>query len=170
MFCGKCGNQISAGVRFCGKCGWQVPNVEQVPSKPVCKSCGAELKEGIKFCGVCGAKVESDVPESAPAQSVPPVTEQVRSLPQTSTEPVKEVPPQPQVEQPKAEVSVEAPAESVAKTVSRLIRLTTPDGTMEFKSTGKADDSFLCGLYKIEVLADDEPCGSAECVIENKEE
>lgn len=170
MFCGKCGNQIAVGVRFCGNCGWQVPNVEQVPSKPVCKSCGVELKEGIKFCGVCGTKVESATAETTSVQSAPPVAEQVQPVQQPSSEPVKEVLPQPQIEQQKTEPVVEDPSEPVAKTVSRLVRLSTPDGTMEFKSTGKADATFLCGAYKIEVLADDGLCWSADCTIANKEE
>lgn len=139
MFCGKCGNQIAVGGRFCGNCGWQVPNVKQTPSKPVCKSCGAELKEGIKFCGVCGAKT------------------------------VKDIIPQIIVEQPEVEAVVKMPVEPVVKPVNRTIRITTPEGTMEFKSTGKADETFLHGSYKIEVFADNEPCGSAAATVATKE-
>ena len=139
MFCGKCGKEIAPGSRFCGNCGWQVPDVEQAPVKNVCKNCGAELKEGSKFCGVCGAKVESEA------------VEQVNQPLSVSTA---------------EEVQNQITSELVVKMMNRKIRITTPDGRIEICGTGKKDESFLQGEYKIEVFADDEICGSSSVIVD----
>ena len=169
MFCGKCGNEIAAGIRFCGVCGWKVP---ETAAKPVCKGCGAEIVPGTKFCGVCGAKVEEEpvAPlshaqtasvQAAPIQLVAAQQPVLEEQPASATAvPVQKVPPATEA------AHAEKPT---AKSVRRVIRITTPDGSVEVAGTGLSDGTFLCGAYKMEVLADDEPCASAMLAVETEE-
>ena len=47
-YCGKCGTQLSEGVKFCPKCG-----------EEIIKNCGNELNEREKFCPKCGAQMSN---------------------------------------------------------------------------------------------------------------
>ncbi len=67
MFCEKCGNAISHGVKFCKNCGASVEEAQ--PAQPemgqgldkalLCTQCGNEIREGEKFCIQCGTPISS---------------------------------------------------------------------------------------------------------------
>lgn len=237
MFCGGCGKEIPAGIRFCGNCGWKVPENAAEPSKPVCKACGAEITPGIKFCGKCGAKIETEpevkaepkteeksevksepkpeskqtevasidslnaqqkkelieyidsmlakdnpfeveksqrlyfgtsslafiesiVPDVKDYTSLGIYQEQLRSIKTSITgeteKPVVEEQKVVESKEVKQPVEKPAPVESSVQSVTRLIRITTPEGSFEFKSSGAADKSFLLGKYTVEIVANHE--------------
>lgn len=247
MFCGGCGKEIEAGIRFCGNCGWKVPENASEPSKPVCKACGAEIVPGIKFCGKCGAKIEeaseskaeikaevktepkpevmqnaapsieclndqqkkdlieyielqlakdnpfeiekfqhsyfgttsfdymkSIVPDVTACKSIDNYKEQLitikKSISGETEVPVLEEKKAVEQKEMKQTVEKPAPVESSVQSVTRLIRITTPEGSFEFKSSGAADKSYLLGKYKVEIVANHELLSETNITVKSAKE
>lgn len=56
--CGKCGSQISEGIKFCPKCGTQIVD----KGMKFCPQCGKERKSFENFCPSCGYQFNKVAP------------------------------------------------------------------------------------------------------------
>ena len=61
LYCIKCGNQLTPGVKFCNKCGEKVRPLETEPERvnAFCERCGNKITAGKKFCRFCGAPINT---------------------------------------------------------------------------------------------------------------